>query len=160
MTSARHVLGLGVICGSRAALKLGSRFTWEDYVGVYEGKQVGDRGVAITTLLLVLVAGIGAGFVGYAVGVLADLYPALLAFGIPPVLSNATNTVGVCGTGIGGLRPRARAQGPGTPCVAVYACIVWSEAAIGGLLLLELPAKVFAIRCAASYSFCSARDHR
>ena len=71
-------------------------------------------GVSITTLLLVLVAGIGAGFVGYAVGASSLIsYPALLAFGIPPVLSNTTNTVGVCGTGI------------------------------GGLLLLELPAKVF-----------------
>ena len=71
-------------------------------------------GVSITTLLLVLVAGIGAGFVGYAVGASSLIsYPALLAFGIPPVLSNTTNTVGVCGTGI------------------------------GGLLLLELPAKAF-----------------
>ena len=61
-------------------------------------------GVSITTLLLVLVAGIGAGFVGYAVGASSLIsYPALLAFGIPPVLSNTTNTVGVCGTGIGGL---------------------------------------------------------
>ena len=59
-------------------------------------------GVSITTLLLVLVAGIGAGFVGYAVGASSLIsYPALLAFGIPPVLSNTTNTVGVCGTGIG-----------------------------------------------------------
>ena len=59
-------------------------------------------GVSITTLLLVLAAGIGAGFVGYAVGASSLIsYPALLAFGIPPVLSNTTNTVGVCGTGIG-----------------------------------------------------------
>ena len=57
-------------------------------------------GVSITTLLLVLVAGIGAGFVGYAVGASSLIsYPALLAFGTPPVLSNTTNTVGVCGTG-------------------------------------------------------------
>lgn len=78
-------------------------------------------GVSITTLLLVLVAGIGAGFVGYAVGASSLIsYPALLAFGIPPVLSNTTNTVGVCGTGIGLV-----------------------GGIIGGLLLLELPAKVF-----------------
>ena len=61
-------------------------------------------GVSVITLLLVLVAGIGAGFVGYAVGASSLIsYPALLAFGIPPVLSNTTNTVGVVGTGIGGL---------------------------------------------------------
>ena len=45
-------------------------------------------GVSVITLLLVLVAGIGAGFVGYAVGASSLIsYPALLAFGIPPVLS-------------------------------------------------------------------------
>ena len=43
-------------------------------------------GVSVVTLLLVLVAGIGAGFVGYAVGASSLIsYPALLAFGIPPV---------------------------------------------------------------------------
>ena len=73
-------------------------------------------GVSITTLLLVLVAGIGAGFVGYAVGASSLIsYPALLAFGIPPVLSNTTNTVGVCGTGIGGLlSARKELKGQGT----------------------------------------------
>ena len=78
-------------------------------------------GVSITTLLLVLAAGIGAGFVGYAVGASSLIsYPALLAFGIPPVLSNTTNTVGVCGTGIGGLlSARRELRGQGVR-VAVY----------------------------------------
>ena len=101
-------------------------------------------GVSITTLLLVLAAGIGAGFVGYAVGASSLIsYPALLAFGIPPVLSNTTNTVGVCGTGIGGLlSARKELKGQGRR-VAVYACIGLVGGIIGGLLLLELPAKVF-----------------
>lgn len=101
-------------------------------------------GVSITTLLLVLAAGIGAGFVGYAVGASSLIsYPALLAFGIPPVLSNTTNTVGVCGTGIGGLlSARRELKGQGVR-VAVYACIGLVGGIIGGLLLLELPAKVF-----------------
>lgn len=101
-------------------------------------------GVSITTLLLVLAAGIGAGFVGYAVGASSLIsYPALLAFGIPPVLSNTTNTVGVCGTGIGGLlSARRELRGQGVR-VAVYACIGLAGGIIGGLLLLELPAKVF-----------------
>ena len=44
-------------------------------------------GFSITSLLLILLAGIGAGFVGYAVGASSLVsYPALLAFGIPPVL--------------------------------------------------------------------------
>ena len=90
-------------------------------------------GVSITTLLLVLVAGIGAGFVGYAVGASSLIsYPALLAFGIPPVLSNTTNTVGVCGTGIGGLlSARKELKGQGRR-VAVYACIGLVGGIIGG----------------------------
>ena len=96
-------------------------------------------GVSITTLLLVLAAGVGAGFVGYAVGASSLIsYPALLAFGIPPVLSNTTNTVGVCGTGIGGLlSARKELKGQGTR-VAVYACIGLVGGIIGGLLLLDL----------------------
>ena len=91
-------------------------------------------GVPITTLLLVLAAGIGAGFVGYAVGASSLIsYPALLAFGIPPVLSNTTNTVGVCGTGIGGLlSARKELKGQGRR-VAVYACIGLVGGIIGGL---------------------------
>ena len=95
-------------------------------------------------LPLVLVAGVAAGFVGYAVGASSLVsYPALLAFGILPVLSNTTNTVGVCGTGIGGLlSARKELTGQGGR-VAVYACIGLVGGVIGGLLLLELPAKVF-----------------
>ena len=105
-------------------------------------------GVSITTLLLVLVAGIGAGFVGYAVGASSLIsYPALLAFGIPPVLSNTTNTVGVCGTGIGGLlSARKELKGQGRR-VAVYACIGLVGGIIGGLLLLELRATPWRRRC-------------
>ena len=91
-------------------------------------------GVSAVTLLLVLVAGIGAGFVGYAVGASSLIsYPALLAFGIPPVLSNTTNTVGVLGTGIGGLlSARKELKGQGKR-VAVYACIGLVGGIIGGL---------------------------
>ena len=57
-------------------------------------------GFSLMTMLLILLAGIGAGFVGYAVGASSLVsYPALLALGIPPVLANASNTVGVIGTG-------------------------------------------------------------
>ena len=61
-------------------------------------------GFSLMTMLLILLAGIGAGFVGYAVGASSLVsYPALLALGIPPVLANASNTVGVIGTGVGGV---------------------------------------------------------
>ena len=98
-------------------------------------------GVSVTTLLLVLVAGIGAGFVGYAVGASSLIsYPALLAFGIPPVLSNTTNTVGVVGTGIGGLLAARKELNGQRTRVIVYALIGLVGGIIGGLLLLELPA--------------------
>ena len=81
-------------------------------------------GVSVTTLLFVLVAGIGAGFVGYAVGASSLIsYPALLAFGIPPVLSNTTNTVGVVGTGIGGLLAARKELNGQRTRVIVYALI-------------------------------------
>ncbi len=101
-------------------------------------------GVSVTTLLLVLVAGIGAGFIGYAVGASSLIsYPALLAFGIPPVLSNTTNTVGVLGTGIGGLlSARKELQGQRVR-VIIYALIGLVGGVLGGLLLLGLPAEVF-----------------
>ncbi len=49
-----------------------------------------------------MLAGIGSGLAGYLTG-LASLisYPALLAVGLPPVLANTTNTVGVAAIGIG-----------------------------------------------------------
>lgn len=51
--------------------------------------------------------------------------------------------MGVCGTGIGGLlSARKELKGQGRR-VAVYACIGLVGGIIGGLLLLELPAKVF-----------------
>lgn len=105
-------------------------------------------GVSITTLLLVLVAGIGAGFIGYAVGASSLIsYPALLAFGIPPVLSNTTNTVGVCGTGIGGLlSARKELKGQRTH-VIIYALIGLSAALSADCCCLNCRRKYSNARC-------------
>lgn len=58
--------------------------------------------VTIISFVLLLVAGVGAGLVGYLVG-LASLisYPALLAAGLPPVAANVTNTLALVGAGLG-----------------------------------------------------------
>lgn len=58
--------------------------------------------MTITEWLLLLVAGVGTGLVGYLTG-LASLvsYPVLLSVGLSPVVANATNTVGLVGIGIG-----------------------------------------------------------
>lgn len=101
-------------------------------------------GFSITSLLLILLAGIGAGFVGYAVGASSLVsYPALLAFGIPPVLANASNTVGVVGTGIGGVMgARKELKGQAVRFIT-YVVIGAFGGVAGAFLLLKLDPSVF-----------------
>ena len=98
-------------------------------------------GFSITSLLLILLAGIGAGFVGYAVGASSLVsYPALLAFGIPPVLANAPNTVGVVGTGIGGVMgARKELKGQAVRSITYVAIGAFGGVAGAFLLLLLYP---------------------
>ncbi len=99
---------------------------------------------SITSLLLILLAGIGAGFVGYAVGASSLVsYPALLAFGIPPVLANASNTVGVVGTGIGGVMG-ARKELKGQAVRSITYVVIGAFGGVAGaFLLLKLDPSVF-----------------
>ena len=101
-------------------------------------------GFSITSLLLILLAGIGAGFVGYAVGASSLVsYPALLAFGIPPVLANASNTVGVVGTGIGGVMG-ARKELKGQAVRSITYVVIGAFGGVAGaFLLLKLDPSVF-----------------
>lgn len=101
-------------------------------------------GLSITSLLLILLAGIGAGFVGYAVGASSLVsYPALLAFGIPPVLANASNTVGVVGTGIGGVMG-ARKELKGQAVRSITYVVIGAFGGVAGaFLLLKLDPSVF-----------------
>ena len=101
-------------------------------------------GIYITSLLLILLAGIGAGFVGYAVGASSLVsYPALLAFGIPPVLANASNTVGVVGTGIGGVMG-ARKELKGQAVRSITYVVIGAFGGVAGaFLLLKLDPSVF-----------------
>lgn len=102
------------------------------------------EGFSITSLLLILLAGIGAGFVGYAVGASSLVsYPALLAFGIPPVLANASNTVGVVGTGIGGVMG-ARKELKGQAVRSITYVVIGAFGGVAGaFLLLKLDPSVF-----------------
>lgn len=101
-------------------------------------------GASIITLLWMLLAGVGAGFVGYAVGASSLVsYPAMLALGVPPVLANTTNTVGVLGTGIGGCISARRELTGHRGRVIVYAIIGVAGGSAGGILLLDLPPQVF-----------------
>lgn len=101
-------------------------------------------GFSITSLLLILLAGIGAGFVGYAVGASSLVsYPALLAFGIPPVLANVSNTVGVVGTGIGGVMG-ARKELKGQAVRSITYVVIGAFGGVAGaFLLLKLDPSVF-----------------
>ena len=101
-------------------------------------------GFSITSLLLILLVGIGAGFVGYAVGASSLVsYPALLAFGIPPVLANASNTVGVVGTGIGGVMG-ARKELKGQAVRSITYVVIGAFGGVAGaFLLLKLDPSVF-----------------
>ena len=101
-------------------------------------------GFSITSLLLILLAGFGAGFVGYAVGASSLVsYPALLAFGIPPVLANASNTVGVVGTGIGGVMG-ARKELKGQAVRSITYVVIGAFGGVAGaFLLLKLDPSVF-----------------
>ncbi|WP_432572150.1 sulfite exporter TauE/SafE family protein [Kineococcus sp. SYSU DK005] len=94
--------------------------------------------------LLLFAAGAGAGLVGSTAG-LASLvsYPALLLTGLPPVVANVTNTVGLFGSTVGstlGARPELRGQG--RRLVRLLPAAVLGGAA-GCALLLALPAGSF-----------------
>ncbi|MBW3090983.1 sulfite exporter TauE/SafE family protein [Bifidobacterium miconisargentati] len=113
-------------------------------------------GFSIVSLLLILLAGIGAGFVGYAVGASSLVsYPALLAFGIPPVLANASNTVGVVGTGIGGVMGARRELKGQSLRVITYVTIGAIGGIAGAYLLLELDPSVFEFAAPALILFSS-----
>lgn len=92
-------------------------------------------------LLLLLVAGVGAGLSGAVAG-LASLfsYPALLAVGLPATTANVTNTVSLLFQGAGaaaGSRPELAGAGPQVRRWALPALL--GGACGAGLLLLTPP---------------------
>lgn len=95
--------------------------------------------------LVVLLAGVGAGIMTSTVGVASLLsFPVLLAVGLPPVVANASNTVGLTPGGVSGsvgYRAELR-EHPAVAAMVVTTCAV--GAVLGAVLLLALPADVFA----------------
>ena len=94
--------------------------------------------------LLVLAAGLGAGILTTTVGVASLLsFPVLVAVGIPPVVANASNTVGLAPgavSGSWGYREQLR-EHPGVTLAVLVTCAVGAVA--GAWLLLSLPPGVF-----------------
>ncbi|WP_148573576.1 sulfite exporter TauE/SafE family protein [Nocardioides caldifontis] len=94
--------------------------------------------------LAVLAAGLGSGILTSTVGVASLLsFPVLVAVGLPPVVANASNTVGLTPgalSGSWGYRTELR-EHPRVTAAVLGTCAVGSVA--GAVLLLALPAAVF-----------------
>ncbi|WP_327635872.1 sulfite exporter TauE/SafE family protein [Kribbella sp. NBC_00482] len=96
--------------------------------------------------LAIIAAGLGAGVLTSTVGVASLIsFPALIALGIPPVVANASNTIGLLPgalSGSFGYRRELREVSRPTTIAVVLTCAI---GAIGGaVLLLALPPGVFA----------------
>jgi uncharacterized membrane protein YfcA len=93
----------------------------------------------------ILLAGLGAGTINTVVGSGTLLtFPTLLAFGVPPVTANVSNTVGlVPGTAAGTLAGRPELVGQ-APLVRRLVPASLAGGVLGALLLLVLPESAFA----------------
>ncbi|MET9066052.1 sulfite exporter TauE/SafE family protein [Streptosporangium sandarakinum] len=89
-------------------------------------------------------AGLAAGVVSTVVSLASIVsYPALLAFGLPPLTANVTNTVALVFTGVGaaaGSRPELAGEGRRMLRLGPIAAL---GGATGALLLLVTPARTF-----------------
>lgn len=95
-------------------------------------------------VVLVVAAGLGAGVLSSTVGVASLLsFPILVGLGIPPVVANVSNTLGLIPGGIGGVAGyRREVREAGRIAYAIVAvCAI--GAIIGAALLLGLPPGVF-----------------
>ena len=94
--------------------------------------------------LAVLAAGLGAGILTSTVGVASLVsFPVLVAVGIPPVVANASNTVGLIPAGLSGsfgYRDELRAY-PRVAAIVIATCA--AGAVLGAFLLLGLDPSVF-----------------
>jgi uncharacterized membrane protein YfcA len=94
--------------------------------------------------LAVLAAGLGAGVLTSTVGVASLLsFPVLVAVGLPPVVANASNTVGMTPAGLSGSfgYRRELREHPRVTAAVIATCALGSVA--GATLLLALPTEVF-----------------
>lgn len=100
--------------------------------------------MTVGQLLAVLSAGFGAGVLTSTVGVASLVsFPVLLAIGLPPVVANTSNTVGMAPAGLSGsfgYRRELSAHPRVTRAVLVTSGL---GAVAGSLLLLGLPSGVF-----------------
>jgi uncharacterized membrane protein YfcA len=94
--------------------------------------------------LAVVAAGLGAGILTSTVGVASLLsFPVLVAVGLPPVVANVSNTIGMTPAGVSGSfgYRRELREHPRVTATVIATCTLGS--AVGATLLLGLPAGVF-----------------
>ncbi|QTI70634.1 sulfite exporter TauE/SafE family protein [Gordonia polyisoprenivorans] len=103
--------------------------------------------MSILDYLLLVVAGFGAGLIGYVTGLASVVsYPALLAVGLPPIAANVTNTVALVSVGIGSLGQSGRILLDGDRRRLVgggVAALIGGS--IGAVVLLLAPADSFKV---------------
>ncbi|EME16625.1 sulfite exporter TauE/SafE family protein [Rhodococcus triatomae] len=90
--------------------------------------------------LLLVVAGFGAGLVGFVTGLASIVsYPALLAVGLTPIAANVTNTVALVAVGIGSTANSLRELTELGPKLWRWAALCAAGGLAGALLLLWAP---------------------
>ena len=95
-------------------------------------------------VLLVLATGFGAGVLSSTVGVASLLsFPVLVALGLPPVVANVSNTLGMIPAGLGGVVGYREEVREGGRLSAVIVVVCAAGAVLGAALLLGLPPGVF-----------------
>jgi len=100
--------------------------------------------VTLVEGVLVVATGVGAGVLSSTVGVASLLsFPILVALGLPPVVANVSNTLGMIPGGLGGVvgyRDEVREAGPIAKAIIIVCAL---GAVAGAALLLGLPPGVF-----------------
>ncbi|MGV9795586.1 sulfite exporter TauE/SafE family protein [Gordonia sp. NPDC003422] len=101
--------------------------------------------MSLTDLALLVVAGFGAGLIGYITGLASVVsYPALLAVGLTPIAANVTNTVALVAVGVGSTAQSGRALLDGDRRQLVGGAIAsLIGGVVGAVLLLVTPAGAF-----------------
>jgi uncharacterized membrane protein YfcA len=96
--------------------------------------------------LVVVAAGLGAGFVMSSIGVASLVsFPVLVALGLPPVVANASNTVGLIPAGLSGSFGYRRELAAHPQVTRVVVATGALGSVVGAFLLLGLPAGIFEV---------------
>ncbi|MFC7448044.1 sulfite exporter TauE/SafE family protein [Rhodococcus daqingensis] len=100
--------------------------------------------MSLPQYLLLVVAGFGAGLVGFVTGLASIVsYPALLSVGLTPVAANVTNTVALVAVGVGGTANSLRELTEMGPRLWRWAAVSAVGGLTGALILLRAPAGSF-----------------